>query len=275
MAIPKTARMQEHLGKTAQVNHVALSAPITWLKKGISDFMTSPLLALFYGSLFSIVTYNLWTYLSSSQSLHDVRVPLVGVVVLLLGPISAMSLYDGSKRIESGKKPALTDVLLSAFKANGSCPSIFLSVMLIVLAIMWMMFSPLIYAIFNTGSLNIVSTDQTIVEAILSEITSGGNMGFLVAYFIFTAIMGLTAFMISWFSFPMVLDKDVDPFTATSTSLRAAMANKIIMFIWAPTVGVLVLLSLMTPYFIGLALVIPIIGHSTWHAYRDTIGELK
>ena len=275
MAIPKTARMKEHLGKTAQVNHVALSAPITWLRKGFADFMTCPLLALFYGSLFSIITYNFWTYLSASQSLHDVRVPLVGVVVLLLGPISAMSLYDGSKRIQTGIKPALKDVLLSAFKANGSCPSIFLSVMLIVLAIMWMMFSPLIYAIFNTGSLNIVSTDQTIVEAILSEITSGGNMGFLVVYSIFTAIMGLTAFMISWFSFPMVLDKDVDPFTATSTSLKAAMANKIVMFIWAPTVGVLVLLSLMTPYFIGLSLVIPIIGHSTWHAYKDMIGDLK
>ena len=73
----------------------------------------------------------------------------------------------------------------------------------------------------------------------------------------------------------MVLDRDVDPFTATSTSLKAAMANKIVMFIWAPTVGALVLLSLMTPYFIGLSLVIPIIGHSTWHAYKDMVGDLK
>jgi Predicted integral membrane protein len=274
MAIPQTARMQENLSKTAKLNEVGVGAPFTWLKQGVGDLMAVPVLSLFNGALFAIITYGLWTYLDGSQTLHDVAVPLLAVIVLLLGPISAMSLYDASRRISNGEKPSIGTVVSAAFKTNGSCPSIFLSVILVVLAIAWMMFSPLIYAVFNTGSLNIVNENQTIIQAILAEITSGSNMNFVIAYFSFTAVVGLISFMISWFSFPMVLDTDCDPFTATVTSLRAAMANKLIMLMWVPMVGILVLIGLMTPYFIGLVVVIPVLAHATWHAYKSMIGKL-
>ena len=272
---PQTARMEKNLSKTAKLNEVGIEAPFTWLKQGIGDMMAVPVLSLFYGVLFAVVTFSLWNFLEGSQTLHDVAVPITAVIILVLGPISAMSLYDASRRISNGEKPSIGTVVKAAFKTNGSCPSIFLSVILVVLAIAWMMFSPLIYAVFNTGSLNIVNENQTIIQAILAEITSGSNMGFVVAYFSFTAVVGLIAFMISWFSFPMVLDTDCDPFTATMTSLRAAMANKIIMLMWVPLVGILVLIGLITPYFIGLVVVIPVLAHATWHAYKAMIGKLE
>jgi uncharacterized membrane protein len=278
MAIPKTARMQETLGKTAELKKVSMGAPFTWLKQGISDFLAMPLLAVFYGILFTVVAYGAWHYLSTSEMLGDVAAPLLAVIILLLGPISAMSLYDASRRLSNGENPSISTVFGAAFKANGSCPSIFLSVILVVLAIAWMMFSPLIYAIFNTGSLNIVSENQTVIQAILADITSGANTGFVVTYSIFTAVVGLTSFMISWFSFPMVLDKDCDPFTAVVTSLKAAMANLVIMLIWVPMVGIIVLGALVLTanlYFIGLIFVIPVLAHATWHAYESMIGELK
>lgn len=278
MAIPQTARMQENLGKTAELKQVDMSAPFTWLKQGISDFLAMPVLAIFYGVLFTVVSYGAWDYLSTSETLGDVAAPLLAVVILILGPISAMSLYDASRRISNGESPSIGTVFSAAFKANGSCPSIFLSVILVVLAIAWMMFSPLIYAVFNTGSLNIVSENQTVVQAILADITSGANTGFMVTYFIFTAVVGLTSFMISWFSFPMVLDTDCDPFTAVVTSLKAATANLVIMLIWVPMVGILVLGALVLTadlYFVGLVFVIPVLAHATWHAYKSMIGELK
>ena len=278
MAIPQTARMEKNLGKTAKLKEVSIDAPFTWLKQGVNDFLAMPVLAIFYGVLFTAVAYLAWEFLSTSAALQDVAAPLLAVIILVLGPISAMSLYQASRELANGNQPSIGSVMTAAWKANGSCPSIFLSVMLTVLAIAWMMFSPLIYAIFNTGSLNIVSENQTVVQAILAEITSGANVGFTVAYFIFTAIVGLIAFMISWFSFPMVLDKDVDPFTATVTSLRAAMANKIIMLMWVPIVGILVLGALVLTadfYFVGLVFVIPVLAHSTWHAYESMVGELE
>jgi len=278
MAIPQTARMQENIGKTAELKQVSMSAPFTWLKQGVNDFLAVPVLAIFYGILFTLVSYGAWYYLSTSETLGDVAAPLLAVIILLLGPISAMSLYDASRRIAAGEKPSIGSVIGAAFKANGSCPSIFLSVILVVLAIAWMMFSPLIYAVFNTGSLNIVSENQTVIQAILADITSGANTGFIVTYAIFTTVVGLTSFMISWFSFPMVLDKDCDPFTAVVTSLKAAMANLVIMLIWVPMVGILVLGALVLTadlYFVGLVFVIPVLAHATWHAYKSMIGELE
>jgi len=278
MALPQTDRMKNNLGKTAKLNKAALGAPFIWLRQGINDFISAPLLAIFYGVLFTLVSYSAWHYLSNSSVLSDVSAPLLAVIILVLGPISAMSLYDASRQLSFARKPTIKSVLGAAFKANGSCPSIFLSVILVVLAIAWMMFSPLIYAIFNTGSLQIVSENQTVVQSILADITSGDNKYFVVAYFIFTAAVGLVSFMISWFSFPMVLDKDCDPFTAIVTSLRAAMANKIIMLIWVPMVGILVLGAILLTaelYFVGLVFVIPVLAHATWHAYKSMIGELE
>ncbi|MCS5586002.1 MAG: DUF2189 domain-containing protein [Gammaproteobacteria bacterium] len=278
MAIPQTTRMQENLGKTAKLKKVSMSAPFTWIRQGVVDFITMPALAIFYGTLFTVVSYGAWHYLSTSETLGDVAAPLLAVIILVLGPISAMSLYDASRRLSSGEKPSISTVLSAAFKANGSCPSVFLSVILVILAIAWMMFSPLIYAIFNTGSLQIVSENQTVVQAILADITSGANTGFVVTYSIFTAVIGLAAFMISWFSFPMILDKDCDPFTAVVTSLKAATANLVIMLIWVPMVGIIVLGALVLTvnfYFVGLVFVIPVLAHATWHAYRSMIGELK
>ncbi|TEU23594.1 MAG: DUF2189 domain-containing protein [Gammaproteobacteria bacterium] len=276
--MPQTARMQKALGKTAELKKVNSGAPFTWLKQGAGDFLAMPVLAIFYGILFTVVAYGAWHYLSTSETLSDVAAPLLAVLILLLGPISAMSLYDASRRLSNGENPSIGAVFGASFKANGSCPSLFLSVILVVLAVAWMMFSPLIYAIFNTGSLNIVSENQTVVQAILADITSGANTGFVVAYSIFTAVVGLASFMISWFSFPMVLDKDCDPFTAVVTSLKAAMANLVVMLIWVPMVGIIVLGALVLTvnlYFVGLVFVIPVLSHATWHAYKSMIGELK
>jgi hypothetical protein len=68
MAIPQTARMQENLSKTAKLNEVGVGAPFTWLKQGVGDLMAVPVLSLFNGALFAIITYGLWTYLDGSQT---------------------------------------------------------------------------------------------------------------------------------------------------------------------------------------------------------------
>lgn len=104
-----------------------------------------PTLVIFYGVLFIVVSYGAWHYLSTSETLGDVASPLVAVIILLLGLISAINLYDASRRLATGEKPSIGTVFSAAFKTNSSCPSFFLSVILVVLTIAWMMFSPLIY----------------------------------------------------------------------------------------------------------------------------------
>ena len=275
MAIIQTVRMQKNAGKKATINIIGLGSPITWVRKAFNDIIACPKLAIFYGGLFTLIVYNLWLILEQSAALHDVSAPLVAMIILVLGPISAISLYDVSRRISNGEKPTIGSVLKSSIKSNGACPSVFISIALMLLAIAWMVFSPLIYTVFTAGALNIVNPDQTIIQNIVADFSNGTNMGFIIAYSIFTLVLALIAFMISWFSFPMIHDQDVDPFTAIATSLKAASKNTLVMIPWIIFVGAVVIIGLLTPYFLGLVIIIPILAHATWHAYEEMIGNVK
>lgn len=275
MVITQTARMQKNSGKKATINRLGLGSPITWVSKAFKDIAVCPKLAIFYGGLFTLVVYNLWLFLEQSAVLHDVAAPLVVMIILVLGPISAISLYDVSRKISNGEKPTIGSVLRASIKSNGSCPSIFLSIILMLLAVTWMVFSPLIYTVFTAGALNIVNPDQTIIQNIVNDFANGTNMGFIVAYSAFTLVLALIAFMISWFSFPMIHDQDVDPFTAITTSLKAASKNTLVMVPWIVFVGAVVAFGLLTPYFLGLVVIIPVLAHATWHAYEEMIGDVN
>lgn len=269
-------RMTKSINKKVYTKKISYSAPLTWLKQGVEDFTKCPALALFYGTLFTLFTYFYWNFLSHSPTLSDIAAPLLAMVVIIFGPISAMAMYDASKRLSTGEELSFRSILTvikSAFKANGSYPSLFLSIILIVIAIMWMVFTPLIYAILNTDTF--VNQNQTIIEAILDDIINFNNPLFLVIYGIFTAVTAWISFMISWFSFPMVLDQNIDPFTAANISIRTALANKIVMLIWVPIVGIIILASLLTPYFLGMVVTVPILAHATWHAYKSLINKLE
>ena len=194
-------------------------------------------------------------------------------MILILGPISAMSLYDASRRLSTGEtNVTLMKVLKSGFKNKGSCPSVSISIVLLFLAILWLVLSPLFVAIFEmAGPLRLSSADNHSVLNLFHE----RNVPFMITYGIFTGVLAWISFMISWFAFPMVLERDVDPITAITSSLRAAMNNKILMMIWIPIVCVLILVSLLIPYFAGLIITTPVLAHATWHAYKSMIGELQ
>jgi uncharacterized membrane protein len=273
--LAKTARMEKNSGLKATINYIGLSSPITWVDKAFKDFMLCPKIAIFYGGMFTLVIYNLWAFLLQSSILHDVAAPLIAMIILILGPMSAISLYDVSKKISNGETPTIRSVIKASIKSNGSCPSIFLSIILMLIAVSWMVLSPLIYTVLHAGTLNIVNSDQTIIQSMIADFLSGTNMAFVVTYSIFTLLLGLIAFMISWFSFPMVHDQDVDPFTAIITSLKAASKNTLVMIPWIIFVSVFVILGLLTPYFIGLVIIIPVLAHATWHAYKEMIGDIK
>lgn len=272
-----TQKIKEGFDKQA-VKRVAVSEVLHWLKSGIKDFTMCPGIAVFYGFLFWAVSLAIWLFLDSQPALRDASVPLLAVVILVLGPVSAMSLYSVSKKLGQGEHVSLKTVykaIGSDSKTSGSYPSIFLSLLLVILAAAWMMFSPLIYALFSSGSLQITNQSHSLSQAIMHDITSGDNMTFTLAYAVFSGIFAWVAFMISWFSFPMVLDKDIDSLTAAIHSFRVSITNKSLMLLWILIVSTLVLIALLTPYFIGLIIIIPLLAHATWHAYIGMIGKVE
>jgi uncharacterized membrane protein len=86
------------------------------------------------------------------------------------------------------------------------------------------------------------------------------------AGFVFATVV----FVLSVVSFPMIVDRGVDVPTAIQTSIRAVMANPVAMGMWAFIVASALLLGSL-PFFVGLSIVLPVLGHATWHLYRKVV----
>jgi uncharacterized membrane protein len=99
---------------------------------------------------------------------------------------------------------------------------------------------------------------------------SGSGLTFLLVFLVVGAIIAAAVFAISVVSIPMMLDRKTDLVTAVLTSLAAVRANPWPMVLWAALIVIFTGIGLMT-FYIGLALALPLIGHATWHAYRDLV----
>ncbi len=252
------------------VNNLSIFSPLSWLKRGAADLLSCLSLSVFYGLTFTLFIYLGWNWLSSISFLHDMALPILAIVILVLGPISALSLYAAAKTLETHNKPSLIASLATGFRKKTSQSSIFLSMLLVLLVVAYMMFSPIFYAIFNSGNLAFIENDNA---SLLTAIWQHSPITFKVFYIVYTLGFAWLAFMISWFSFPMIFDKDVEPYLAVRLSLRASLHNKIMMIIWIGLVLVIIVVSLTLPYFIGLVVAIPLLAYSTWHAYRDMFSD--
>ena len=73
-------------------------------------------------------------------------------------------------------------------------------------------------------------------------------------------------------SFPMILDRHVSAMMAARTSIRAVRATPVTLAIWGVVVAVVLLIGSL-PFFVGLAIALPVLGHATWHLYRKVVGD--
>jgi uncharacterized membrane protein len=231
------------------------------LAKGIDDFSAMPTHSIFVIVIYPIMGLVLLR-LSFGYDLLPVVFPLLAGFALL-GPFSAIGLYEMSRRREQGL-PTSTEAL-NVFSLLRIFPILILGVVLAVIFIAWLISAMTIYET-SFGNWYPASFGE-FVERVLSTpagwtlIIVGCGVGFGFA---------LLAFAISVVSFPMLVDRDVSAGVAVATSIRAVAANPVIMAVWGLiVVAGLVLGSL--PVLVGLAVVLPVLGHSTWHLYRKLV----
>jgi uncharacterized membrane protein len=232
------------------------------LQEGYEDFNAKPS----FGISLSVI-YPLFALLMSffviGQNLQRLVFPMLAGLTLL-GPVVAVGLLSVSRRRERG----LDLGWRSAFDFVHSCsfaPIAALSVVMMLLYAAWLFIAEFIY-------MSLFGADHPAsLAAFVTELTTTRRGGALVFYGVGVgAVFAFTALAISVFAFPLLLDKPTTSITAVSVSIRAVTTNLMVMLIWA----VIVVASLAVGaslFLIGLAAVLPILGHATWHLYRKVV----
>jgi uncharacterized membrane protein len=232
------------------------------LERGIADFLAMPTHAVFLCLIYPIVGVVL-ARLTLGYDLLPLLFPLAAGFALV-GPFAAIGFYELSRRREQGGDvswEAAFDVLHSPSRGAIAL----LGVLLLVMFAIWIAVAQAIY-VANFGYQAAAAIPDFAHQIFTTPagwtlIVVGNLVGFLFA---------VAALTISVVSFPLLLDRDVGAVEAALTSVRAVAANPLTMTIWGLIVaGLLVIGSL--PFFLGLAVVVPVLGHSTWHLYRKVV----
>jgi len=241
------------------VNKVDIMAPLGWIAKGFSDLRKAKIPSLIYGFAFAIIGLFL-IFVAAKNPIWSAGLTSA---FLLTGPFLAIGLYDLSHQIEEGEKPCLLD---SIKKIRDNIVSLgFFAVMLGILLMIWLRIAALIAGIFF-NDIELITKGWAVL------FDGGRSTEFFLFFTFFGFFIAQIAFSISVVSIPMLLHRKVDVITAITTSLRVVIKNPIPMLVWAILIVALISGGMLLA-FIGLTITLPIIGHASWHAYQELVGE--
>lgn len=232
-------------------NRLPIDAPMRWLRLGWRDLNRARTQSLTYGIGLAVLAY-LVTALAWIGG-NVVLLFTLGIGFILAGPVLAFGLYSISRQLEQGRDPRL-GICWRESRNHLRNELLFALVMLVVLLV-WARAASMVHVFFPVG-------EEPGILGWAEFLAVGGAVGAVFATIVFSA---------SVVALPMMLDRGTDAITSALTSVVAVAQNRGVMLLWAALIIGLVLVGFATAY-IGLVVVLPLIGHATWHAYRETVG---
>ena len=241
-----------------ELRELHFSDPLRWLAAGWRDFARAPGIGLFYGACFMLMGWGLLAVYKNAP----IYTLALSAGFLLMGPILCLGLYQVSMKLERGEKPSLRDSL-TAWNPQLSQLAIFGGVLLI-LEMLWGRAALIVFAVSFNGMPDFAGS--------ITQLLDPKNLGFITAYLAVGGVFAGLIYSVSVVSMPMLLDRSVDAVTAGLTSLRLVLTQTGVMLFWGALITGLVVLALL-PWFAGLLVVGPVLGHASWHAYRTAVAR--
>jgi uncharacterized membrane protein len=227
------------------------------LAQGWSDFRKAPKYGLFFGGFYTLCGLLLWQVTQLTGQTYWILLAAFGFP--LLGPFAAVGLYEVSKLMDEGKPLSWGEVLTGVWREKDrQVPS--LAAIIIVLFVFWVFVGHVVFALFMG-----LSTMTNVSSSWEVFLTPNGLMMLLVQVLI-GGFVAMLLYALTVMGMPMLVDREVDFVTAMITSMGVVLRNPVPMLIWGLIVVAALILGLF-PYFFGLLVVLPVLGHATWHLY--------
>lgn len=228
-----------------------------WIRRGIADFRHRPLLGLAYGAGFFLASYMVIALLWVSGLAWMLLPALAGAI--LVGPVLAVGLYQEARRIRYGRRCPVASP--GQFAIVGA--------ILMVLLLTWFRTATVLYALFF-GLRPFPGFAETLSTVLL---THEG----LILLVVGTLVGGLFAALtlaVSFFSVPMLVDRETDAFSAMGLSFSACTHNFRTAVAWGAVVTFALVVGVATGL-LAMIVIFPLLGYATWHAYDDLFGAAE
>jgi uncharacterized membrane protein len=240
------------------VQHASLFRPFVWLARGWLDMRRHWGASLGYGALIVAIGWTLLVFCST----HPYLVAAAITGFLLVGPAMSAGLCEMSRRYSLGESVSFDDSL-EGFKRNATALSEF-GVILAVCAAAWFGLSAvLLDSVFHIAA-------PSVSETMYRGFIDSANRSQVLSYVAVGGLLAAGVFAVSVVSIPLMIDRHATAGQAMRASVRVAIANFPAMIVWSGLITILTAIGY-APLLGGLLIVAPLLGHATWHAYRDLI----
>ena len=227
-------------------------APFRWIRLGAVDLVRAPQQSLVYGLVVAVLIGTV-SLLAWTRGGHWIMFGMIGGFVFI-APLICIGLYAISAQIERGQEVDMIRSLRAALKRHFGNEMIF-ALALLIIFLVWARAAIMVGIFFPQEG-------EVTARSLLPYLTFGSMIG---------SVFAAVTFSASAFSLPMIMHRDVDSITAIVTSINAVLRNKGAMFVWLVLIVTGLAIGLVTA-FVGLIVIIPIIGYAVWHGYLETIN---